>query len=439
MRLLLGRPRWKSFDAPRPLDVLAISTHTWRRSTQTSIAAISGAAGPVLTTPPGGPSWPSGTWNHPLVFVNGHGGQLDPTWYGEQSRGQVNLPHAVDAARLRGIVRRGTVVAAECCYGSMHWNPATAGGQAGVAARPARRGCRRRVGLVDDQLRPGRRQLRRRHHHSHVPRDAWSPVARWAEPGSRLASGSSPTPSASTRSTSRPSPSSTCWAIRRCTRLHQCITDPDTPDRSGCRAASQASVDGEPRCAPPAQAWQPRWAQSTTKRARDPPSPAPASGRPALTPREIAALQIRTFDVDQPTDGDRFVATPARRRTRALPRRLHRLGSSSSGRGRENRSGRTANARRLTAKTRVECRSARRGTDTCTQRRSIEPRSPTWAANCLTRPVRSTPPTWRECNTSSLTSCTLTCRPRPRASRSDRAPTSPRPSTSPGHRHARQG
>ncbi len=134
LRLLTRATSWKSFDAPRPLEVLAISTHTWRRSTQTSIAAISGAAGPVLTTPPGGPSWPSGTWNHPLVFVNGHGGQLDPTWYGEQSRGQVNLPHAVDAARLRGIVRRGTVVAAECCYGSMHWNPAKAGGQAGVAA-----------------------------------------------------------------------------------------------------------------------------------------------------------------------------------------------------------------------------------------------------------------------------------------------------------------
>ena len=74
-----------------PLDVLAISTYTWRRSTQTSIAAISGAAGPVLTTPPGGPSWPSGTWNHPLVFVNGHGAQLDPTWYGEQS--QMRMRH----------------------------------------------------------------------------------------------------------------------------------------------------------------------------------------------------------------------------------------------------------------------------------------------------------------------------------------------------------
>ncbi len=134
LKLLARATTWKSFDAPRPLEVLAISTHTWRRSTQTSIAAISGAAGPVLTTPPGGPSWPSGTWNHPLVFVNGHGAQLDPTWYGEQSRGQVNLPHAVDAARLRGVVRPGTVVAAECCYGSMHWNPAQAGGQAGVAA-----------------------------------------------------------------------------------------------------------------------------------------------------------------------------------------------------------------------------------------------------------------------------------------------------------------
>lgn len=131
--LIKRAARWQSLQAPRPIDVLAISTKTWRSSTQTSIAAIGGAAGPVLTCPPDGPNWQAPQFNHPLVFVNCHGGRFDPTWYGEQTRGQVNLPHAVDAARLHGIVQAGSVVAAECCYGSMHWNPARAGGQAGVA------------------------------------------------------------------------------------------------------------------------------------------------------------------------------------------------------------------------------------------------------------------------------------------------------------------
>lgn len=132
--LIKRAARWKSVLGPRPLDVLAISTKTWRRSTQTSIAAIGGAAGPVVTCPPDGPNWQAPQMNRPLVFVNCHGGEFDPTWYGEQTAGQVNLPHAVEAGRLHGIVRPGSVVAAECCYGSMHWNPAQAGGQAGVAA-----------------------------------------------------------------------------------------------------------------------------------------------------------------------------------------------------------------------------------------------------------------------------------------------------------------
>lgn len=132
--LLHTATHWKTLDAPRPLAVLAVSTLTWRRSTTTSVSLIGGAAGPVHTCPTDGPSWTKAQLDAPLVFVNCHGGEFDPTWYGEKFAHQATLPHAIEAGRLTSVVRGGTVVAAECCYTTMHWNPSAAGGQAGVAA-----------------------------------------------------------------------------------------------------------------------------------------------------------------------------------------------------------------------------------------------------------------------------------------------------------------
>jgi hypothetical protein len=95
---------------------------------------IGGAAGPVHTCPTDGPSWTKAQLDAPLVFVNCHGGEFDPTWYGEKFAHQATLPHAMEAGRLTSVVRDGTVVAAECCYTTMHWNPSAANGQPGVAA-----------------------------------------------------------------------------------------------------------------------------------------------------------------------------------------------------------------------------------------------------------------------------------------------------------------
>ncbi|MEO5899638.1 MAG: C25 family cysteine peptidase, partial [Ilumatobacteraceae bacterium] len=101
--------------------------------TQTSIAALGGAAGPVHTCPNDGPVWTKGQLDVPLVFVNCHGAALDPTWYGEKFAHQPALPHAIDAASLRGKVRSGCVIAAECCYATMHWDPRLGLGQPSVA------------------------------------------------------------------------------------------------------------------------------------------------------------------------------------------------------------------------------------------------------------------------------------------------------------------
>jgi hypothetical protein len=117
-----------------PTPVFALSTKTWKVSTQLSVGKLAGVTGTVVTVPPHDSVWTAADLGPALHLVNCHGGEFDPRWYGEATPGQFNLPVSMNAASLPGLITRGSVVAAECCYGVAHWPPAAAGGQAGVAA-----------------------------------------------------------------------------------------------------------------------------------------------------------------------------------------------------------------------------------------------------------------------------------------------------------------
>ena len=125
----------RAVPAARPADVpvFALSTQTWRTSTQLSLGKLPGVSGAVRTCPADGPDWAASDLAPEVHFVNCHGAEFDPRWYGEATPGQRTLPPAMEAASLPGLVGRGTVVGTECCYGAALWPPAAAGGQAGVA------------------------------------------------------------------------------------------------------------------------------------------------------------------------------------------------------------------------------------------------------------------------------------------------------------------
>jgi hypothetical protein len=120
--------------------VFALSTKTWKVSTQLTLGKLAGVSGTVLTCPPNDVSWTAAELAPTVHLVNCHGAEFDPRWYGEARLGQQDLPPAMDARLLGGLVPRGSVVAAECCYGAAHWPPAAAGGQAGIAATLLRQG-----------------------------------------------------------------------------------------------------------------------------------------------------------------------------------------------------------------------------------------------------------------------------------------------------------
>jgi hypothetical protein len=130
---LANATRQAPATAGAPTGVFALSTRTWRVSTQLSVGKLPGATGKVRTCPAEGPAW-TGPDLAPLVhLVNCHGGEFEPRWFGENRAGQLNLPVSMDSALLPGLVAPGTVVAAECCYGSSHWPPAAVDGRISVA------------------------------------------------------------------------------------------------------------------------------------------------------------------------------------------------------------------------------------------------------------------------------------------------------------------
>ena len=116
-----------------PEPVFAVSAKVWQRSTSLSIKSLSDVSGAVFTSPPGGPQWTKSQAAPVVHFVNCHGGDLDPNWYGQLTPTNWSLPVAIAASGLPGLVAPGTVVAAECCYGTSHWAPSATHGQPSVA------------------------------------------------------------------------------------------------------------------------------------------------------------------------------------------------------------------------------------------------------------------------------------------------------------------
>ena len=67
--------------------------------------------------------WTAAEMAPAIHFVNCHGAEFDPNWYGQQSPNNWNLPDRHRRERASRPGARGAVVASECCYGTSHWPP----------------------------------------------------------------------------------------------------------------------------------------------------------------------------------------------------------------------------------------------------------------------------------------------------------------------------
>jgi hypothetical protein len=124
---------WTSRAPGAYQPVFGLSTDSWKVSTRLSVGQLGTDGATVRLSPTEGPRFPAAALRSRSHFVNCHGGDTDPRWFGERA-GVTPLPVALEPVSVKGKVSAGTVVAVECCYGAQHYRPELAGGQMSLSA-----------------------------------------------------------------------------------------------------------------------------------------------------------------------------------------------------------------------------------------------------------------------------------------------------------------
>ncbi len=111
-----------------------LSAEIWRGSTALSLSNLFGSGAAMHTTPAEGPQWTPEQLQPRAHFINCHGAQIDPNYYGQPASGASGFPTAHSAAWLPKKIAPGTVASAECCYGAQLYDPQLSQGQGGIAS-----------------------------------------------------------------------------------------------------------------------------------------------------------------------------------------------------------------------------------------------------------------------------------------------------------------
>ncbi|WP_341843511.1 hypothetical protein [Chitinophaga caseinilytica] len=102
------------------LNYLAISVYEWRLSTEESVQNIFGNTEKLHLSPTKGPRWTPAQLKAKTHFINCHGALEDGNYYGQKGS---SYPISHTSGWLEKKIAKGTVVAAECCYGAQLYDP----------------------------------------------------------------------------------------------------------------------------------------------------------------------------------------------------------------------------------------------------------------------------------------------------------------------------
>ncbi|MEK6281418.1 MAG: hypothetical protein AABN95_13780 [Acidobacteriota bacterium] len=117
--------KWKSLERSDYEKYLGISADKWRESTSESLNNIFNSDKDLQNSPTKGFKWTPGLINRRVHFINCHGGDTLPDFFGQSDTDDDDMPvshRAVFVGRKNSIVE-GTIVAAECCYGAQLYDP----------------------------------------------------------------------------------------------------------------------------------------------------------------------------------------------------------------------------------------------------------------------------------------------------------------------------
>jgi hypothetical protein len=106
--------------------VFSLSAAVWKGSTVLSVDQLPGPSPTTHLSPTDRSPWAKAQLAPLTHFVNCHGGDTTPDWFGQARGGAVDTV-ALAPEDVDGRIAAGTVVASECCYGAMHMDPADIG------------------------------------------------------------------------------------------------------------------------------------------------------------------------------------------------------------------------------------------------------------------------------------------------------------------------
>jgi hypothetical protein len=101
-------------------DFYGLSAEVWQASTQLSLDAAFGNHLNLGIAPPAGPPGNNTSLSKLSHFINCHGSPISPEFYGQQGE---SYPVSLSSAQVASNCLKGTVVAAECCYGAQLYDP----------------------------------------------------------------------------------------------------------------------------------------------------------------------------------------------------------------------------------------------------------------------------------------------------------------------------
>lgn len=132
LQFIRAAARSKPLPRSEYTTAFGLTAALWQNSTDLSLSNTFGPGTTALASPPGGPQWSDEQLAPRMHFINCHGAQVSPDYYG-QSLDKKDFPVAHHSPWLRDKVSAGTVVAAECCYGAQLFDPAEAEGHLPMA------------------------------------------------------------------------------------------------------------------------------------------------------------------------------------------------------------------------------------------------------------------------------------------------------------------
>ena len=123
LALIQNSINWKPLKSSAYKNYFSLSVKWWQKSTQISLKNIFQDNKKLELAPPNEGPYSKKDLSPMMHFFNCHGGLRTSEFYGQPNANSNSFPVCLESDMLDKKISYGTVTAAECCYGSLLYNP----------------------------------------------------------------------------------------------------------------------------------------------------------------------------------------------------------------------------------------------------------------------------------------------------------------------------